>query len=267
LAEVAVARRAAPTASGANPSSRGVVSLSYRRGFDQLSVTTRLRLGPGAHWADPFAVPGLPAAGKPVRIDAGALKGATARVVIDPRSIPHLWVVTDKLVVTVSGDANEFELLQVARSLHPYASSSPPLCRAADLRATASLQGATGSLAGAVGVKNMSAKPCTVTGRPRLRLLGDGHDLHVRQVPIPPSWNGQLVPKGYPRLLLGPGDSVEARVFWSNWCGGATGSLSLSIALPQGAGRLTAPLDPGTPRCDVPRSASTIRVEPFRPTF
>jgi hypothetical protein len=75
------------------------------------------------------------------------------------------------------------------------------------------------------------------------------------------------VPKGYPRLLVGPGGSVEARVFWSNWCGGATGPLSLSIELPGGAGRLTAPLEPGTPRCDAPRSVSTIRVEPFRPTF
>ena len=186
---------------------------------------------------------------------------------IDPRSIPHLWVITDKLVVTVSGDANEFELLQVARSLHTYTTSSAPPCRAAGLRATAGLQGATGSLAGVIGIKNVSAKPCTVTGRPRLKLLGDGHDLRVRQVPIPPSWNGQLVPKGYPRLLVGPGDSVEARVFWSNWCGGATGPLSLSIDLPHGAGRLTAPLEPGTPRCDAPRSASTIRVEPFRPTF
>jgi hypothetical protein len=265
-AEVAVARRSAPTASGANPPSRGVVSLSYRRGFDQLSVTTRLR-DQGAHWADPFAVPGLPAAGKPVRIDTGALKGVTARVVIDPRSIPHLWAVTDKLVVTVSGDANEFELLQVARSLHPYRRSSTPPCRAADLHATAGLQGATGSFAGVIAIKNMSTKPCTVMGRPRLRLLGNGHDLHVRQVPIPPSWNGQLVPKSYPRLHVGPGDSVEARVFWSNWCGGATGPLSLSIELPGGAGRLTAPLQPGTPRCDAPRSASTIRVEPFRPTF
>jgi len=267
LAEVAVARRSAPTASGANPSSRGVVSLSYRRGFDQLSVTTRLRLDHGAHWTDPFAVPGLPAAGKPVRIDTGALKGLIARLVIDPRSIPHLWVVTDKLVVTVSGDANEFELLQVARSLHPYTTSSALLCRAADLRATAGLQGATGSLAGAIGVKNVGAKACTVTGRPRLKLLGNGHDLRVREVPIPPSWNGQLVPKGYPRLLIGPGESVEARVFWSNWCGGATGPLSLSIELPGGAGRLTAPLQPGTPRCDAPRSASTIQVEHFRPTF
>src|SRR5207248_5487914 len=135
---------------------------------------------------------------KPIRIDMGALKGVMARVVIDPRSIPHLWAVTDKLVVTVSGDANEFELLQVARSLHAYRRSSAPLCRAADLRATASLQGATGSLAGAIAVKHVGAKPCTVTGRPRLRLIGNGHGLRVREVPIPPSWNGQLVPKGYP---------------------------------------------------------------------
>src|SRR5207302_4763273 len=122
-------------------------------------------------------------------IDTGALKGVLARVVIDPRSIPHLWAVTDKLVVTVSGDANEFELLQVARSLHAYTNSSAPPCRAADLRATAGLQGATGSLAGVIGIKNVSAKSCTVTGRPRLKLLGNGHDLRVRQVPIPPSWN------------------------------------------------------------------------------
>ena len=269
LAEIAAARtsRAAPTAT--NPPSRGVVSLSYRRGFDQLIVTTRRRGSPSAHWNDPFAVTGLPSRSKPVRIDAGALKGATAEVVIDARSIPHLWAVTGKLVVTVSGDANEFELIQVVRSLHAASSlAAAAPCRAAGLRArTAGLIGATGSLLGTVGVENIGSAPCTVAGRPRVRILGAGRVLPVRQLAVPPDWGGQLVPKGFPRLLVGPGETVDVRLGWSNWCGGATGRLALVLDLPGGGGRLTVRLPRSTPRCDSRAAGSSVGVQPFMPEF
>jgi hypothetical protein len=38
-------------------------------------------------------------------------------VVIDPRTIPHLWAMTDRLVVTVSGDLSRAELIAVAEAL------------------------------------------------------------------------------------------------------------------------------------------------------
>jgi hypothetical protein len=116
LAEVAVARKPATAAQVENPPSRGVVSLSYRRGFDQFLVTTRKR-GAG-RWRDPLGPPtGLQAHPQPVTLHGGALDGITAELEIDPRTTPHLWALTPKLVVTVSGDLTRDELLAVAQSL------------------------------------------------------------------------------------------------------------------------------------------------------
>jgi hypothetical protein len=117
LAEVAVAHESAPTGKeGGNPQSRGVVSLSYRRGLDQFLVTTRLR-GTGA-WSDPLAS-GEGFIDRPEHVDVstGALGGADAELVLSPRALPHLWALTDDLVVTVGGDLTRSELTRVASSL------------------------------------------------------------------------------------------------------------------------------------------------------
>jgi hypothetical protein len=116
LAIVAAAKSTEPTGPGqSNPPSRGVVSLSYRRSIEQIVVTTRLR-GHG-HWRDPFAVQGVPLSGRRVVLDHGALAGAAAEVVVDPRTIPHLWAVSDRMVATVSGDLSRAELVAVAEAL------------------------------------------------------------------------------------------------------------------------------------------------------
>jgi hypothetical protein len=92
-----------------------VVSLSYRRGLDQVLVTTRLR-GTG-DWRDPLASPqGFVDHPQTVTL-AGALAGTDARVVLSPQATPHLWALTDRLVVTVSGDLSRSELTRVADSL------------------------------------------------------------------------------------------------------------------------------------------------------
>ena len=52
-----------------------------------------------------------------VHVSEGALRGAQAGLVLDPRSLPHLWALTDRLVVTVSGDLSRSELLRLAGSL------------------------------------------------------------------------------------------------------------------------------------------------------
>ncbi|HYX88010.1 MAG TPA: hypothetical protein VE753_01445 [Gaiellaceae bacterium] len=116
LSEVAVAREPASAESVQNPPSRDVVSLSYRRGFDQFLVTTRRR-GDGS-WGDPLGPsPGLTAHPRPVTLHGGALDGITGQIDVDPRTTPHLWALTPKLVVTVSGDLSRDELLAVAQSL------------------------------------------------------------------------------------------------------------------------------------------------------
>jgi outer membrane lipoprotein-sorting protein len=121
LAEVAVARRSAPTGvEGGNPPSRDVVSLSYRRGLDQFIITTRLRQVPGSvdRWDDPLGSgEGIRDTPENITLEGGALSGLRADLLIAPRSVPHLWTLTENLVVTVSGDLSRAELLSVAQSL------------------------------------------------------------------------------------------------------------------------------------------------------
>jgi hypothetical protein len=119
LAEVAVARRGHPTGvEGGNPPARMVVSLAYRRGFDRFLVTTRL--AGGGQWSDPLATgEGFRDEPEQVSLREGALRGASAQLLIVPRGIPHVWALTDELVVTVGGDLGRNELLRVTESLRP----------------------------------------------------------------------------------------------------------------------------------------------------
>jgi hypothetical protein len=103
-----------------NPPSTDVVSLSYRRGLDQLLITTRLRHVPGSPdiWDDPLATgEGFRDEPSRVTLGRGALAGVEAELLIVPRNIPHLWALTDELVVTVAGDVGRADLLRVAESL------------------------------------------------------------------------------------------------------------------------------------------------------
>ena len=117
LAEVAVAKEGRPTGTeGGNPVSRDVVSLSYRRGLDQVLVTTRS--AQGGPWSDPLATgEGFVDTPEGVVLTGGALDGRNAQILLAPRGIPHLWVQTDDLIVTVSGALGRAQLLQVAESL------------------------------------------------------------------------------------------------------------------------------------------------------
>jgi hypothetical protein len=118
-AEVTASREGSSTGSeAANPPMGDVVSLSYRRGLDQFIVATR-PVGPDASlWGDPLASgEGYRDEPEQVTFQRGALAGATGRLLIDPLAIPHVWVKTDRLVVTVSGDLTREELIRVAESL------------------------------------------------------------------------------------------------------------------------------------------------------
>ena len=119
-AETVAARETDATAMGRNPVSRGVVSTAYRRGINRFIVTTRL-VGPTlSAWSDPLlANENVAAAGRPVTFTGGALAGQTGELVVTPGSVPHVWTVGERLVVTVSGDLTEAELMRVASSLRP----------------------------------------------------------------------------------------------------------------------------------------------------
>ncbi|HEX2045924.1 MAG TPA: hypothetical protein VHF23_09875, partial [Gaiellaceae bacterium] len=122
LAEVAAHPGAGfPTGPEAgNPPSTDVVSLSYRRGFDQIVVTTRLRhvTGSADVWDDPLATgEGFRDEPERVTLGRGALADVEAKLLIVPRNVPHLWALTDELVVTVAGDLGRGDLVRVAESL------------------------------------------------------------------------------------------------------------------------------------------------------
>ena len=120
LGDVGVAEASRPTGGEAhrNPDSRNVVSVSYRRGLDQIVVTTRLTGLDASRWRDP--VIGSSVRARPperVVFSSGALRGVEGEVVIDPNSVPHAWAVTEELVVTIAGNADREELLRIAESL------------------------------------------------------------------------------------------------------------------------------------------------------
>jgi hypothetical protein len=119
LAQVAVADRSRRTGNEQrqNPPSRGVVSLAYRRGLDEIVVTTRLTGRRRAAWSDPVTVGLLAGRPEPIAFSRGALAGARGELVIDPGVVPHVWALTDRLVVTVAGNLGRTELRRVAESL------------------------------------------------------------------------------------------------------------------------------------------------------
>ncbi len=130
VSEVLVATKGAATGNeAANPEASGVVSVAFRRGFDRVVVTSRLRgpvarctddqgTGATACWADPLAS-GEGNLDEPERvtISQGVLHGDYTEFVLSPRGVPHIWSIGEKLVVTIAGDASGAELLRLAESM------------------------------------------------------------------------------------------------------------------------------------------------------
>lgn len=129
LTEVTAAAQGGQTGSeGMNPPAAGVVSVAYRRGFDQIVVSTRKTgdaspCGPRSAvscWGDPMSSgEGETDVPEPFLVGGGALAGAQAELVVSARGTPHVWTVDDRLVVTVSGDATGDELRRLAESFAP----------------------------------------------------------------------------------------------------------------------------------------------------
>lgn len=138
-----------PRASGAPRKSirNTIVSLAFRRGFDAAYVSARpdSRLNhqsmiglPGEDEArirvdtsDPFIGDVTPwdraqwqRHTTEVRLAAGAFKGATAHVIVDPGYWPHLWVKKDGWVATVAGDLTRAQMVRIAESLGPWSAEA-----------------------------------------------------------------------------------------------------------------------------------------------
>ena len=143
----------------------------------------------------------------------------------------------------------------------PVVPVAPP-CRSAALAARIGLQGATGSLAGGISLRNRSGERCSLRGRVALRFL-DGSD------PAGVALTTLLPEQAEPAVLapslraLRPGESAFVRIWWSNWCGERP-PTRLAVRLPSG-NVIVLTLDAGAPRCDVPASPSSLAVGPLEP--
>lgn len=119
LAMITVSKQGRPTGKeGGNPPTGGIASMAYRRGFDRIVVSTRWTGGRPELWSDPLASgEGMIDRPEKVTLARGAYQGAEAELLIDARSVPHLWAVGKTLMLTVSGDLTRDELVRVAESL------------------------------------------------------------------------------------------------------------------------------------------------------
>lgn len=108
------------SAAGDNPPNRDVVSIAYRRGVDQLTVTMRRVDGLGDQWKDPFAGPASAGASgrvQRVRLEGGRFVGTVVEQVTAAGAAPHVWGRSADFVFTVAGDLEPSQVLRVANSL------------------------------------------------------------------------------------------------------------------------------------------------------
>ena len=131
-------------------------------------------------------------------------------------------------------------------------------CRASYLRASLFLNGATGSLLGGVRVTNRTGKACSIAGLPKARLAGVRKKHYATVFHL--GGRGGLPGSG-PANVLHSGWSATTYMQWWNWC--KKSKPTIVLVLPRRGGTLR--LHPqGTPRCDAPKSVTTLVVTPVR---
>jgi hypothetical protein len=135
-----------------------------------------------------------------------------------------------------------------------------PGCRVGRLRAAGGWQGAGGTMGGAIWLTNTGTMPCSLSGRPSIRLLNElGEPLDVQTRDFE---DGQANAP----VTLEPGVERGAQfaIVWSNWCG-STAPLTVQVVLPQSHDILRAS-DQGfgsRPRCDNRSVKSFIAIGRF----
>jgi hypothetical protein len=162
------------------------------------------------------------------------------------------------------------------RTIHPpvrptTSASATLACTSSQLRAVASLQGAAGSLEGAISVTNLSSETCTLEGTPAITLLDQNLDPIGSGVTFsssPAGWvvDGSPKPKGWPIVTLGPRGSASVRILWSNWCPDGRAMPAWGVGVSGDGAVDVNGLDAVTPPpCNGPGQPSTIEVGPFEP--
>jgi hypothetical protein len=178
-------------------------------------------------------------------------------------------VATGVIVVAVSAGLGS---LRTPNTHVPDTSTPAPSthsCTAADLRAMAALEGAAGSVEGAIDLTNLSAETCTLEGQPTVTLFSSaGHELSVVVEVVEPQWqvDGSSPPEGWPVVRLRPGSVAAIRVHWTNPCPQLQDSAMWRVDLPGGKGTLDVSGADAIPSCNGTAEPSTLEVGPFEPS-
>lgn len=140
-------------------------------------------------------------------------------------------------------------------------------CRPSALGAAVQLQGATGSLLGAIRVRNTGRRACDLRGRPTVELRdANGVLLKTRQTSQPPLWKqlGRPRPVGWPTVHVRPRTDAQVEVRLSNWCVVPVKPVFFRVYLPGVGAPIPAPTRV-TLRCDDPRAPVSLAVGPVEP--
>jgi hypothetical protein len=165
----------------------------------------------------------------------------------------------------------------------PLASPNPPLapaCTSSQLAATLGLQGATQNLAGTVEIRNRSARPCSLVGRPKLSFAGATSKWRQTRGQAGFFAPDPLAPPRSSLRAFAPGGWASIGLWWSNWCGRGSSDngnagrppAALLLTAPGGGtirmaqndmGTLSGPL--GAPPCGTYNNVSTLSATRFTP--
>jgi Protein of unknown function (DUF4232) len=138
--------------------------------------------------------------------------------------------------------------------------ATTPPCRAGDLQAQGSWQGAGGSMAGGISLVNGGTGSCYVEGQPTVELF----DQHGQRLSVVVSQTSPPTSQA-PRVLLAPHSRpASVLVQWFNWCGSDPGPVVARVSLPSWAEPIAvAPPIGLIPRCNNAASPSTLDVGNF----
>jgi hypothetical protein len=127
--------------------------------------------------------------------------------------------------------------LGMVGDLLPYIKGADvPACGAPDLRATAELQGATGSQLGGVTVSNRGTLACGLAAKPSISFSWRERQLSVKTTPFPSGWLRRMNPHWSQVIrVLAPRARAQVILQWFNWCGatpwGSGRGFHLTVAL------------------------------------
>jgi hypothetical protein len=149
----------------------------------------------------------------------------------------------------------------------PTPTPSTSACIAADLQATANLQGAAGSVVGSIDLKNHGDLTCTLEGWPTISISDAfGRPMEVQVIHGDPQWkrDGAPPPGGWPIVSLRSFEVGAISVRWTNPCPQLLHGAFWTVDLGDGAGTLQV-FVPDPPSCNGRAEPSTLDVGPFEP--